>query len=210
MLALAMSAWVWAGERGMLRRFEGSVAQANATARALSDEVRGFEEVVDVVPGARTLLVELRAGAEPSDALVRALDAQARTLEARVGSTHEVRVTYEGPDLHDVATLAGLSSDDVVSLHSSVEYVVAFIGFQPGFPYLLGLPEQLVCPRLATPRVKVPPGSVAIAGEYAGIYPAASPGGWRLIGTTDLALFDPTREQPSLLAPGDRVRFVPA
>ena len=202
---------MWAGERGMLRGFEGPVAEANAAGRALCDELRAaaFEEVADVVPGARTVLVELRPGAEPSDALVRALATQPRKSEARVGSMHEVSVTYDGPDLQDVADLAGLSKDEVISLHSSVEYVAAFIGFQPGFPYLLGLPEQIACPRLDTPRVKVPRGSVAIGGAYAGIYPAATPGGWRLIGTTDLALFDPSREQPSLLAPGDRVRFVP-
>ena len=205
-----MSTWVWAGERGILRRFDGTVADANAAARALSDDLRGFAEVADVGPGARTVLVELRPGAEPSDALVRAMNAQPRALEARVGSTHEVRVTYDGADLQDVAHLTGFPEDEVISLHSSADYTVAFIGFQPGFPYLLGLPEQLACPRLDTPRTKVPRGAVAIGGSYAGIYPAETPGGWRLIGTTDLALFDPTREQPSLLAPGDRVRFVPA
>ena len=204
-----MSSWVWVGERGMLRRFDGTVADANAAARALSDELRGFAEVADVVPGARTVLVELRPGAEPSDALARAMNAHPRAVEASVGSMHEVRVTYEGADLQDVAQLTGLSEDEVVSLHSSADYTVAFIGFQPGFPYLLGLPEQLSCPRLDTPRTKVPRGAVAIGGSYAGIYPAETPGGWRLIGTTDLTLFDPMREQPSLLAPGDRVRFVP-
>jgi len=194
----------------MLRRFDGGIHEANAAARALCEELRGFDEVADVVPGARSVLVELRAGDEPSESLLRALDAQPRDLSARVGSTHEVGVTYDGPDLEDVARLAGVTEADVVSLHSSAEYVVAFIGFQPGFPYLLGLPDRLACPRLDTPRTKVPRGSVAIGGSYAGIYPAETPGGWRLIGTTDLALFDASRDQPSLLAPGDRIRFVQA
>jgi KipI family sensor histidine kinase inhibitor len=193
----------------MLRRFDGPVEEANAVARALCEDLRRFEEVADVVPGARTVLVELQAGAEPSDALMRSLNAQPRNAAARPAPTHEVRVTYDGADLRDVARLAHLSENEVVSLHSSAEYVVAFIGFQPGFPYLLGLPEELACPRLDTPRSKVPRGSVAIGGAYAGIYPAESPGGWRLIGTTDIQLFDQRRDQPSLFVPGDRVRFVP-
>ena len=99
---------------------------------------------------------------------------------------------------------------DVVELHSEAEYTVAFIGFQPGFPYLLGLPAELAVRRLASPRVKVPAGSVAIAGEYSGIYPGATPGGWRLIGRTETVLFDAENTPPSILQPGDMVRFVPA
>ena len=127
-----------------------------------------------------------------------------------MGSQHSVAVAYDGPDLEDIARLAGLSVGEIVTLHSSVEYTVAFIGFQPGFPYLVGLPPELVMPRLETPRARVPAGSVAIAGEYTGIYPSATPGGWRLIGRTDVRLFDVSSESPALLSPGDRVRFVPA
>ena len=212
MLARDMANWVWQGERGMLRSFEGDISEANAAARALSDEIKAkpFSEVADVVPGARTLLVELVGGSEPSEALVRALEADVALSQPRAGRRHEISVTYDGEDLAVVAASRRLRPQDVVELHSGAEYIVAFIGFQPGFPYLIGLPEELVVPRLASPRVKVPAGSVAIAEEFTGIYPDATPGGWRLIGRTEFALFDPETSPPSLLQPGDHVRFVPA
>jgi KipI family sensor histidine kinase inhibitor len=211
-----MDMWVWQGERGLLRSFEGAIAEANAVARAASEALRAaaFPEVADVVPGARTVLVELHPGAEPSEALVRAVEASppnaAEGAAATEGTLHEIAVTYDGEDLPAIAASIRLRPEDVIELHTSVEYTVAFIGFQPGFPYLLGLPEQLAVPRLSSHRVKVEWGSVAIGGEYTGIYPAATPGGWRLIGYTDTVLFDPARTPPSLLAPGDRVRFVRA
>ncbi|EPX7646663.1 5-oxoprolinase subunit PxpB, partial [Escherichia coli] len=101
------------------------------------------------------------------------------------------------------------SEKQVVELHSSVEYVVWFLGFQPGFPYLGSLPEQLHTPRRAEPRLLVPAGSVGIGGPQTGVYPLATPGGWQLIGHTSLSLFDPARDEPILLRPGDSVRFVP-
>lgn len=207
-----MTGWVWQGERGLLRSFDGQLAEANAVARAASDSLRAaaFPEVADVVPGARTVLVELRAGAEPSDALIRAIEATPPKAEARNGTLHEIAVTYDGEDLPAIAALRRMRPEDVIELHTSAEYTVAFIGFQPGFPYLIGLPEQLVVPRLSTPRVKVEWGSVAIAGEYSGIYPSDTPGGWRLLGYTDTVVFDPARTPQALLAPGDRVRFVRA
>ena len=114
-----------------------------------------------------------------------------------------------GPDLGEIARHSGLSEKQVVELHSSVEYVVWFLGFQPGFPYFGGLPEQLAMPRRAEPRLLVPAGSVGIGGAQTGIYPLATPGGWQLLGRTPLALFDPKRKEPVLLRSGDRVRFVP-
>lgn len=128
------------------------------------------------------------------------------------GRTVEVPVCYEGdcaPDLADVARGAGLSPGEAVGLHASAAYRVAFLGFSPGFAYLLGLPPRLATPRLSAPRLSVPAGSVGIAGEQAGLYPRATPGGWRLVGRTPLPLFDPLREPPSLLLPGDAVTFVP-
>ena len=212
MLARDMSEWVWQGERGMLRSFGGTIAEANAAARALSDAIRAslFTEVSDVVPGARTLLVELVGGAEPSEALVRALESDVALPRPRAGRRHEIPVAYDGEDLAVVAASCRVRPQDVVDLHSGAEYVVAFIGFQPGFPYLIGLPEELAVRRLESPRVRVPAGSVAIAEEYTGIYPDATPGGWRLIGRTEVDLFDPASSPPSLLQPGDTVRFVPA
>jgi inhibitor of KinA len=115
-----------------------------------------------------------------------------------------------GPDLEDVARHAGLSPERVVELHTAADYEVAFVGFATCFPYLTGLPPAIATPRLAAPRKLVPAGSVAIGGSQAGVYPLASPGGWRLIGRTPLHLFDPHGEPPALLRMGDRVRFVAA
>ena len=115
----------------------------------------------------------------------------------------------EGPDLPRVAEHSGLNQKQVVELHASVDYLVWFIGFQPGFPYLGGLPEPLHTPRRAEPRVQVPAGSIGIGGEQTGIYPLSTPGGWQLIGRTALTLFDPARAEPALLRAGDVVRFVP-
>ena len=115
-----------------------------------------------------------------------------------------------GPDLEDVARHAGLSPERVVELHTAADYEVAFVGFATCFPYLAGLPPAIATPRLSAPRKLVPAGSVAIGGSQAGIYPLASPGGWRLIGRTPLRLFDPHGQPPALLRMGDRVRFVAA
>ncbi len=128
------------------------------------------------------------------------------------GTLHEIPVLYGGAggaDLPGVAAEAGLSEEEVMRLHSSEEYTVYFLGFMPGFPYMGPLPEVLRSPRLETPRTLVPAGSVAIAEDQTGIYPVASPGGWRLLGRTPLQLFDARQDPPALLQPGDRVRFVP-
>ena len=114
-----------------------------------------------------------------------------------------------GPDLAHVADHCGMSEKQVVELHASIEYRVWFIGFQPGFPYLGGMPEALTTPRRAEPRISVPAGSVGIGGAQTGIYPLESPGGWNLIGRTDLTLFNSRLAEPSLLRPGDTLRFIP-
>lgn len=124
----------------------------------------------------------------------------------------EIPVCYGGefgPDLDEVAELHGLTPDRVVELHSSATYLVYFLGFVPGFAYLGELPKELITPRLATPRKRVPRGSVGIAGNQTGVYPFETPGGWRLLGRTPLAMFRTDRDGLSLLAIGDRVRFVP-
>lgn len=112
-----------------------------------------------------------------------------------------------GPDLDELAAHCGLSADEVVQRHAAAEYRVAMLGFLPGFPYLLGLDEKLAMPRMETPRVRVPAGSVAIGGAQTGIYPRESPGGWRIIGRTSVCLFDEKSSPPTLLLPGDRVTF---
>lgn len=169
---------------------------------------REIPELVDVVPAARTVLVRWTAGAA-RESLLDALGSISPVAVDRHAPELVIPVRYDGPDLGSVAAATGLPTDDVVELHSSATYEVAFCGFAPGFGYLTGLPERLHLPRRATPRTTVPAGSVAIAAGYAAIYPGASPGGWHLLGATDLILFDPGREPPALLAPGVRVRFEP-
>lgn len=207
--------WRWVGERALLRTYSGEIEAANRSAlgayRVLS--AAALPEVIDLVPGARSLLVLLAPDHEPSAALRQAMDAPAAGFDPGAPATHEIVASYggaDGPDLPDVARASGLSEAEVVRLHSGARYTVAFIGFSPGFPYLLGLPGVLATPRLATPRTRVPAGSVGIGGPYAGIYPHATAGGWRLIGRTDRTLFDPASNPPSVFAPGDAVRFVPA
>jgi KipI family sensor histidine kinase inhibitor len=118
-----------------------------------------------------------------------------------------IDVRYDGADLAEVAERCGLSVSDVVELHSEAEYTVAFCGFMPGFAYLVGLPPALHLPRRETPRTRVPAGSVAIAAEFASVYPRQSPGGWHLLGTTDVELWHDDAEPPALLTPGTTVRF---
>ena len=128
------------------------------------------------------------------------------------GGVIEIPVRYggvDGPDLADVAAHNDIGPDDVVALHSGTEYRAFFLGFAPGFTYLGPLPPRIATPRLATPRERVPAGSVGIAGPQTGVYPFAMPGGWRIIGRTDVAMWDLGRTPPSLVGPGDRVRFVP-
>lgn len=195
------------GDRAIVVTFDGPVADANAQARAAAEAVAAAPGVAGVVPAARTLLVHLGSGADPD-----AIAALARSAPAgRAGAAardHSIPVSYDGEDLGEVARETGLAAADIVALHTGARYTVAFLGFMPGFPYLLGLPPPLRLSRLATPRTAVPAGSVAIAGEWAGIYPSSSPGGWRILGHTHVALFDPHAAQPSLLQPGDHVRFV--
>lgn len=172
---------------------------------------QGHPGVVSVLPAARTVLVEFDPAVLSLTAL-RELLAEADTAPADAqggGETIELPVRYDGADLASVAEQVGISTGELVRLHSDREYTVRFCGFSPGFGYLSGLDERLRLPRLATPRPAVPAGSVAIAGEFTGVYPRSSPGGWRLLGSTEVALFDLTRDPPAVLAPGTRVRFVP-
>ena len=121
----------------------------------------------------------------------------------------EIPVRYDGPDLEDVAKLCSISVSEVIERHSATLYAVYFLGFVPGFAYMGTLPPEIVVPRLEKPRKAVPAGSVAIANDQTAVYPISTPGGWRLIGTTELKLFDPSRESLSVLETGDRVRFRP-
>jgi KipI family sensor histidine kinase inhibitor len=204
----------WVGDRAMLRRIEGDIAMANRSAIALyrSLNARAFDEVEDVVVGARSVLVMLAPGAEPSDGLQQALHAEIEPDAGPTANRHEIAVRYggdDGPDLAEVAAAHGISAEDVVRIHSSAIYTVALIGFSPGFPYLLGLDPRIATPRLDSPRVRVPAGSVGIGGTWSGVYPSETPGGWRIIGRCEAALFDAGSDPPALLAPGDTVGFTP-
>jgi KipI family sensor histidine kinase inhibitor len=167
------------------------------------------EGVVELVPAARTVLVSFDPARVAPGRLAEALRA-VRPLEAarERGALVEVPVTYDGEDLEEVARLAGISPEEVVRRHATSEYVAAFCGFAPGFAYLDGLDPVLHVARRDSPRTRVPAGAVAVADRYSAVYPRPSPGGWRLIGRTDLTLWDTERDPPAVLAPGTRVRFV--
>ncbi len=181
--------------------------------RILTADLAG---VCEAVPAYTSLLVRFDPNRSDVKYLFDALTdlcLSTPTVDSAAGNLVEVPVVYGGvcgPDLDDLATNAGMTPDEVTRLHTAGDYTVAFLGFLPGFPYLVGLDHRLACPRLASPRQMVPAGSVGIAGGQAGIYPLDSPGGWRIIGWTSLKLFDPFADQPTLLKPGDRVRFIPA
>ncbi len=159
--------------------------------------------LVNLHPAYATLLIDFNPLTVTHAEVEDFVRLQPITYFVPIGRRIDVPVRYKGPDLAFVAETHRLSSAQVIDLHSNAEYLVAFLGFAPGFAYLLGLPAQLATPRLDRPRLQVPAGSVGIAGHQTGIYPAASPGGWRLIGETDLAL------HAEWAMPGDRVRFVP-
>jgi len=167
--------------------------------------------VIDLVPAARTLLLTFDDTTTRAD--LCATVARADVAEG-VARTHQrevvIPVTYDGGDLDEVAELTGIPVDEVVRRHQAADHVVAFTGFAPGFAYIAGGDPTLHVPRRATPRTRVPTGSVALAGEFTGIYPREGPGGWQLIGRTDADLWDLQRDPPALLTPGTRVRFTEA
>lgn len=165
--------------------------------------------VVDVVPAAETVLVVFDDEQAMASVGTVLADVPATTDEHAGAGIVDIPTRYDGADLAAVADATGLDVDGVIELHRRAVYTVAFCGFAPGFGYLRGLDARLHLPRRATPRTSVPAGAVAIASEYTAVYPRSSPGGWHLLGSTEVRLFDTTRPQPALLAPGTRVRFVP-
>jgi KipI family sensor histidine kinase inhibitor len=212
------------GETALLLRFGDALdAAINARVHAAASALRAAElpGLVDVAPAYATLALHyapaawLDANGGPPwrnlEAAVRAVLATPPGQDDSTSRVIEVPVCYGGdfgPDLDALATHAKLEPSDVIAHHTAATYTVAMLGFAPGFPYLFGLDPALHMPRRASPRTRVPAGSVAIGGAQTGIYPSELPGGWQLIGRTPLVLFDARRDPPSLLVPGDRVRFV--
>ena len=196
---------------------EGIAVEVNRRVRALGLTIRqaAAAGVDEVVPAYRSLLVYY----DPARLSFADLEAHLRDMEGRLADAPadaprvvELPTVYGGeygPDIDFVAEHAGLSVQEVIDVHSGPDYLVYMMGFTPGFTYLGGLSERIVTPRLETPRTAIPAGSVGIAEAQTGVYPMTSPGGWRLIGRTPVPLFDPHREPPVLVEPGEYVRFVP-
>ncbi|MGW1200424.1 5-oxoprolinase subunit PxpB [Streptomyces sp. NPDC002536] len=197
-----------AGDHGLLVELgsseEAEALHAELLRRAAAGELPTVQEIV---PADRTVLVDGLAepGAFAEELASWVIPPPARGVQRAV----EIPVRYDGPDLADVAEQWGVTPREAAALHAETEFRVAFCGFAPGFGYLTGLPDRYHVPRRATPRTKVPAGSVALAGRYTSVYPRSSPGGWQLIGTTDATLWDTARTPAALFSPGTRVRFVP-
>jgi KipI family sensor histidine kinase inhibitor len=179
----------------------------------VAQAIAGLSGVVDIVAAQRSVLVSFDPAETDADGLAKLVGSALRAAVSGAYSALapapavEVLVQYDGPDLDAVAHLTGLSAQEVVARHVAGDYVVAFMGFAPGFGYLDGLDPALHVPRLATPRTRVDAGAVAIAGARSCVYPRPSPGGWRVLGHTNDVLFDARAEFPSLLQAGVRVRF---
>ncbi|MGV0674798.1 allophanate hydrolase subunit 1 [Mycolicibacterium fortuitum] len=196
------------GDQALLLEFDSTADVLAWTATLTAAQLLG---VVDIVPASRTILIKLadpryqaptrqRLGKlrlQPGSAPVRPIGQADVTID----------VVYDGADLHEVATLTGMTPEQVIAAHTGSQWQVGFMGFAPGFAYLVGGDERLQVPRRAEPRTSVPAGAVALAGEFSGIYPRQSPGGWQLIGHTDAVMFDVHRDQPALLTPGTWVQF---
>ncbi len=196
------------GDRALLAELAGEREVLGWLEAVRERDVAG---VADLVPAARTVLVVAEDGVDVAS-LRTALDGleplPAAATAPPTGPVVEVPVRYDGPDLAEVARLTGLREADVVATHTSATWRVAFGGFAPGFAYLVGDVARLQVPRRDSARASVPAGAVGLAGEYTGVYPRPSPGGWQLIGSTDLPVWDADRDPPALLSPGVVVRFV--
>jgi KipI family sensor histidine kinase inhibitor len=209
------------GDRALLVELPDTAAVVACVDALTADPVVG-DLIDDLVPGARTVLVRARPGVDLGElrkrcrAEIAVVPLEKHRNRSASGafrgglSTVEIPVTYDGPDLAEVARLTGLDKDEVVAAHTGTPWRVAFGGFAPGFAYLVGGDPRLQVPRRDSPRTKVPSGAVGLAGEFSGVYPRESPGGWQLIGTTDLPMWDIDRDPPALLAAGATVRFVVA
>jgi KipI family sensor histidine kinase inhibitor len=201
------------GDRAFLieleQRIDPSIVE---TARAIADdwERRGLGEAIPAYASVVVAFDPARTSWNDAAAAAKALSAGAPPAGVSIaGRLIDIPTVYDGPDLAETAARSGLSTAELVALHSGREYRAFFLGFMPGLAYCGMVDPRIDAPRLASPRARVPKGSVAIASGQTLVYPVDSPGGWRLIGRTELAVFDPAREPAALISPGDRLRFVP-
>lgn len=194
------------GDRALLVECESTDEALAVTLQVRQAAIPG---VVDVVPAARTVLIEVESSRlqEATRAQVSRLDVASASSTASPGADVVIDVKYDGDDLAEVAALTGLDVRAVVEAHTATAWRVGFCGFAPGFAYLIDGDPRLHVPRKPEPRTRVPAGAVGLAGEFSGIYPRESPGGWQLIGHTDASMWDVRRSEPALLTPGMRVRF---
>lgn len=210
------------GDRAYLINFKPEISPAihkkvTAMERRLNEQ--GVAGIVETVPGYCSLAVYYDPVSLPYDGMLSLLEKILEDGESMMAAEDNdyVRVVQiptlygnaYGPDLGDVARHCGLMPEEVIVRHSQRAYLVYFIGFTPGFPYLGGMDQRLITPRLAEPRLNIPAGSVGIAGEQTGVYPVDSPGGWRIIGRTPVPLYQPEKNPPTLLEAGNYVQFVP-
>jgi len=210
------------GEDALVVEFGDSIdpiTNDRVYALAAAVEAEANTSVVELIPTYRSLLVHYDlelSSVEEMTGFLKDLIANSASSTDNHDNTprriYQLPVAYggaHGEDLDDVADHAGITSDEVIAIHSGTDYRVYMLGFAPGFPYLGGMDERIATPRLASPRVRVPAGSVGIAETQTGVYPMASPGGWRLIGNTPVSLFDPEADPPVPFLPGSFIRFVP-
>ena len=207
-----------AGDCGLIIKFGDTIdGETNNRIRSFCSvlEKKRIEGIVEVVPTFNSLSVYYDPCIIKGDRLIKKLSSllkKSGTNSQDGGRTFIIPVLYGGEwgeDLNDVAAHAHLTAEEVIKIHSSTDYLIYMLGFLPGFAYLGGLDERIVTPRLDTPRTKIHAGAVGIGGEQTGIYPLASPGGWRLIGTTPVKIYNESRDEPILYKAGDKIRFEP-
>lgn len=199
------------GERGLLIQVRDEVDGPEVVVNGWAEAVRAarLPGVVDIVPAARSVLLHLADGVRPQQVRDTIAGLQPLSVASEDDlAIVEIEVTYDGPDLDDVAIATGRSVAEVVAAHTGTLWRAAFVGFAPGFAYLTSADNPLAVPRRSEPRTRVPAGAVALAAGYSAVYPRSSPGGWQLIGHTDRAMWVPSADPPALLTPGRSVRFV--
>lgn len=210
--------YLLSGDKGLVVEFGNEISEAvNQKVRNvyLAIQKNRIPGIYEMTPTYRSLLIQYNPLEIEVDRLINDLEQIEKSLDSielpkpRIVEIPTIYGGEFGEDLGFVAEHNGLSEDEVIKIHSSVDYRIYMLGFSPGFPYLGGMSEKIETPRLKTPRTKIPAGSVGIAGKQTGIYPMESPGGWQLIGRTPLKLYDPVRETPIMLQAGDYIRFVP-